>query len=155
MTTAKIITIAIEALIPISLFLFLFIYYIKDRDSKYYKKIDLKNKNQYLPGYYLCGDSHLLPNLAIISKTQDGYLIETEDKRGRTDNFFIKFSDVSIVNIKSVDSKNQPYDVRDPKSNKNSKSYKIRKGYEIRIITKHDLKLTLLSKKNPKLFFNK
>lgn len=151
----NIILIIIEALIPISLFIFLFVYYIKDRDTKYYKNIDLANKNQYLCSFYLSGDSHLLPNLAVLSKTNDGYLIETENKKGKVDNFFIKYIDVDAINITPVDSRTKSYDVLDPKKNKRAKNYKVNKGYEIQIITKHKLKFNILSKKNPKLFFNK
>lgn len=137
-----------------------------DKEKNKYRKINFKNKKQYLCVYYLYGNKDLKSNIGVLSKEGDSYLLETEDSKGLY-TFSFQNEEITFVEVKekngigtvdtivdsSYDASKGYFAGHNATTFTTEKAVKVRKFYAIKISLTNGMILTLESNKNPEIFF--
>lgn len=135
-----------------------------DQEKNKYRKISFKDKKQYLCVYYLYGNKDLKSNIGVLSKNEDTYILETEDKMSVHTFTFLENEIVKIeVEEKSgirMDSQvvcnifncSKDFEVHDFEVEEGRKM-RIKKIYSFKIALVNGMILALESNRNPDTFF--
>ena len=156
-------------LIIICVIIFLIFYIKSTSDKRKFKKINFKNKKLYLCVFFLYGNCNLKTNKAVISRDEDLFLIETEDKSLNVESFSFNKEDVENIEIRenlSFKSVEQSWNNYDSLSNIGggspglnttytvTKTKKYCKIYDIKIYLKNNIKMHIQSTKSPYFIFD-
>ena len=87
-------------IIIILIIIVLFVCFITNSDKTKFKNIDFKCKKLYLCVIFLHGNCNLKTNKAVLSRNNDDFLIETEDKNLNVESFKFNKSDIDNIEIK-------------------------------------------------------
>jgi len=137
-----------------------------DKEKNKYRKINFKDKKEYLCVYYLYGNKDLKSNIGVLSKEGDSYLLETEDGKGLY-TFSFQKEEITFVEVKekngigtvdtivdfNYDASKGYFAGHNATTFTTEKTVKVRKIYTIQISLANGITLTLESSKNPEIFF--
>lgn len=148
-------------LIPIILIIVIVII-LKD-ERRTYKSINFKEKKLYLCCKFLYGNCNLKTNIAVLSRSEDNFLIETEDKEGIVESFSFNVSEILDIKVKeglSSKSGTQLSNNHETSTKMGSqtsiesvKTLKLYKEYNIKIELKNGIHMCILSTKDPDYIF--
>lgn len=147
----------------IIIFIFTFLYSKIMGEKIKFKKIDFQNKKTYLCVFFLYGNCGLRTNKAVISRSDDLFLIETEDKELNIESFRFNKEDVENIEIKeNLSSKSReqswnnftsPDTIGRHSTYTVTKTTKFYKVYDIKIYLKNNIKMHIQSTKPPYFIF--
>lgn len=152
-------------LIIILVAIVLLIFYMKSiLEKRKFKKISFKNKKLYLCVFFLYGNCNLKTNKAVISREDNLFLIETEDKNLNVECFSFNKEDIEDIEIReNLSSKSQEqlwnnFTTSDTIGMNTTftpvKTTKYYKVYDIKIYLKTNIKMHIQSTKSPYFIFD-
>ena len=136
-----------------------------NNEKKEFKSIDFKDKKLYLCCVFLHGNCGLKTNKAVLSRNNDEFLIETEDKDLNVQTFRFNKSDILNVEINETLSTKRGSALLDNFTTGDTigkqttftsqKTMKFKKVYDIRITLKNDINMHIQSDSSPYFLFSK
>lgn len=129
-----------------------------------FKKINFKDKKMYLCVFFLHGNCNLKTNKAVLSRNDEIFLIETEDKNFNVESFSFNEQDILNVEIRESLSSKSSNQIWDNFTTGNTighnttftpvKTTKYHKVYDINIFLKGNIKIHIQSTKSPYFLFD-